>query len=77
MIAAIFRNASLFAQVLMATGPGIHRKPAVGMWTYILNKANDGIAVDMTTSLYCGGKLYLRYCTVREPHHSFDLNSDY
>ena len=41
----------------MATGPGICRKPSIGMWTHLLNKANGGIAVDEVTSFFVGGKL--------------------
>ncbi|XP_070685137.1 bifunctional polynucleotide phosphatase/kinase [Pempheris klunzingeri] len=41
-------------QVFVATGPGMYRKPVMGMWNYLCEKANDGVAVDKTQSFYVG-----------------------
>uniref|UniRef100_A0A1A8D7H0 Polynucleotide kinase 3'-phosphatase n=2 Tax=Nothobranchius kadleci TaxID=1051664 RepID=A0A1A8D7H0_NOTKA len=41
-------------QVFVATGPGIYRKPVMGMWKYLCEEANDGVTVDKTQSLYVG-----------------------
>uniref|UniRef100_A0AAX7T0T6 PNK FHA domain-containing protein n=1 Tax=Astatotilapia calliptera TaxID=8154 RepID=A0AAX7T0T6_ASTCA len=41
-------------QVFVATGPGIYRKPVMGMWNHLCEKANDDVTVDMTQSFYVG-----------------------
>ncbi|XP_078368438.1 bifunctional polynucleotide phosphatase/kinase-like [Oculina patagonica] len=41
-------------QVLIAPGENEYRKPVSGMWKYLLEKANDGIAVELKDSFYVG-----------------------
>uniref|UniRef100_A0A7N8WTS6 Polynucleotide kinase 3'-phosphatase n=1 Tax=Mastacembelus armatus TaxID=205130 RepID=A0A7N8WTS6_9TELE len=41
-------------QVFVATGPGIYRKPVMGMWNHLCDQANDGVTVDKTKSFYVG-----------------------
>uniref|UniRef100_A0A8C9ZRE7 Polynucleotide kinase 3'-phosphatase n=1 Tax=Sander lucioperca TaxID=283035 RepID=A0A8C9ZRE7_SANLU len=41
-------------QVFVATGPGIYRKPVMGMWNHLCDKANEGVTVDKTQSFYVG-----------------------
>ncbi|XP_045928729.1 bifunctional polynucleotide phosphatase/kinase isoform X2 [Micropterus dolomieu] len=41
-------------QVFVSTGPGIYRKPVMGMWNHLCEKANDGVTVDKTQSFYVG-----------------------
>ncbi|XP_076591204.1 bifunctional polynucleotide phosphatase/kinase [Chaetodon auriga] len=50
----ILTTLQLPVQVFVATGPGIYRKPVMGMWNHLLEKANDGVTVDKTQSLYVG-----------------------
>nr|XP_006824482.1 PREDICTED: bifunctional polynucleotide phosphatase/kinase-like [Saccoglossus kowalevskii] len=41
-------------QVFVATGKGMFRKPALGMWSYLKDYANDGISIDTKNSIYIG-----------------------
>ncbi|KAJ8403752.1 hypothetical protein AAFF_G00346200 [Aldrovandia affinis] len=41
-------------QVFVATGAGVYRKPVVGMWEHLSEKANDGVTVDKSQSFYVG-----------------------
>ncbi|XP_029026257.1 bifunctional polynucleotide phosphatase/kinase [Betta splendens] len=50
----ILATLKLPVQVLVSTGPGIYRKPVVGMWTHLCDKANDGVTVDKKKSLFVG-----------------------
>ncbi|XP_044057276.1 bifunctional polynucleotide phosphatase/kinase [Siniperca chuatsi] len=50
----ILTKLQLPVQVFVATGPGIYRKPVMGMWNHLCEKANDGVTVDKTQSLYVG-----------------------
>ncbi|XP_019748240.1 bifunctional polynucleotide phosphatase/kinase [Hippocampus comes] len=50
----ILATLELPVQVFVAAGPGIYRKPAVGMWNHLCEKANDGVPVDKTQSFYVG-----------------------
>ncbi|XP_013870426.1 bifunctional polynucleotide phosphatase/kinase [Austrofundulus limnaeus] len=50
----ILSTLQLPVQVFVATGPGVYRKPVVGMWNHLSDKANDGVVVDKTQSLYVG-----------------------
>ncbi|XP_034023778.1 bifunctional polynucleotide phosphatase/kinase [Thalassophryne amazonica] len=50
----ILSTIQLPVQVFVATGPGIYRKPVMGMWNYLCEKANEGVAVDKTQSVYVG-----------------------
>ncbi|XP_074535917.1 bifunctional polynucleotide phosphatase/kinase [Halichoeres trimaculatus] len=50
----ILATLKLPVQVFVATGPGIYRKPVMGMWDYLCEKGNDGVAVDKTQSLFVG-----------------------
>lgn len=51
---AIIEQLALPVQVLVATGMGIYRKPALGMWHHLCDKANAGIKVDVEGSVYVG-----------------------
>ncbi|KAM9359157.1 bifunctional polynucleotide phosphatase/kinase [Symphorus nematophorus] len=50
----ILTTLQLPVQVFVAAGPGIYRKPVMGMWNHLCDKANDGVTVDKTQSLYVG-----------------------
>nr|XP_033817011.1 bifunctional polynucleotide phosphatase/kinase [Geotrypetes seraphini] len=51
---AVLEKLGLPVQVFVATGAGIYRKPVLGMWDFLCEKANDGIKVDVEQSLYVG-----------------------
>uniref|UniRef100_A0A8C9ZY36 Polynucleotide kinase 3'-phosphatase n=1 Tax=Sander lucioperca TaxID=283035 RepID=A0A8C9ZY36_SANLU len=50
----ILNTLQLPVQVFVATGPGIYRKPVMGMWNHLCDKANEGVTVDKTQSFYVG-----------------------
>lgn len=50
----ILSTLQLPVQVFVASGPGIYRKPVMGMWNHLCEKANDDVPVDKTQSLYVG-----------------------
>ncbi|XP_061682454.1 bifunctional polynucleotide phosphatase/kinase [Syngnathoides biaculeatus] len=50
----ILATLQLPVQVFVAAGPGIYRKPAVGMWNHLCERANDGVHVDCSQSFYVG-----------------------
>ncbi|XP_047449392.1 bifunctional polynucleotide phosphatase/kinase [Mugil cephalus] len=50
----ILATLQLPVQVFVASGPGIYRKPVMGMWNHLCEKANDDVAVDKTQSFYVG-----------------------
>lgn len=50
----ILATLQLPVQVFVATGPGIYRKPVMGMWNHLCHKANDGVTVDKAESFYVG-----------------------
>ncbi|XP_041850126.1 bifunctional polynucleotide phosphatase/kinase [Melanotaenia boesemani] len=50
----ILATLQLPVQVFVATGPGIYRKPVMGMWNHLCEKANDGVTVDKMQSIYVG-----------------------
>lgn len=41
-------------QVLVSTGMDIYRKPAPGMWSYLVDVGNEGLAIDVDSSFYVG-----------------------
>ncbi|KAK9520534.1 hypothetical protein VZT92_020414 [Zoarces viviparus] len=41
-------------QVFVSTSPGLYRKPVMGMWNHLCEKANDGVTVDKTQTFYVG-----------------------
>ncbi|XP_030053814.1 bifunctional polynucleotide phosphatase/kinase [Microcaecilia unicolor] len=53
-VEAILEKLGLPVQVFVATGEGIYRKPVLGMWDFLCEKANDGIKVNVEQSLYVG-----------------------
>lgn len=50
----ILATLKLPVQVFVASGPGVYRKPVVGMWTHLGEKANDGVPIDKAQSLFVG-----------------------
>ncbi|MEQ2296936.1 hypothetical protein AMECASPLE_029591, partial [Ameca splendens] len=50
----ILATLQLPVQVFVASGPGVCRKPVIGMWNQLCEKANDGVTVDKTQSFYVG-----------------------
>ncbi|XP_018543113.1 LOW QUALITY PROTEIN: bifunctional polynucleotide phosphatase/kinase [Lates calcarifer] len=54
----ILATLQLPVQVFVATGPGIYRKPVMGMWNHLCEKASemrtDGVAVNKTRSFFVG-----------------------
>ncbi|XP_075956014.1 bifunctional polynucleotide phosphatase/kinase isoform X1 [Anarhichas minor] len=41
-------------QVFVSTSPGLYRKPVMGMWNHLCEKANDGVTVDKMQTFYVG-----------------------
>ncbi|XP_071958472.1 bifunctional polynucleotide phosphatase/kinase-like [Antedon mediterranea] len=41
-------------QIFIATGYGMYRKPAIGMWEHLVQKANDGVPINIQDSFYVG-----------------------
>ncbi|XP_030633555.1 bifunctional polynucleotide phosphatase/kinase [Chanos chanos] len=50
----ILKTLNLPVQVFVAAGPGIFRKPVMGMWEHLCEKANDGVPVNKSESFYVG-----------------------
>lgn len=50
----ILTRLQLPVQVFVSTSPGIYRKPVMGMWNHLCEKANDGVAIDKTQTFYVG-----------------------
>ncbi|XP_072311603.1 bifunctional polynucleotide phosphatase/kinase [Eucyclogobius newberryi] len=50
----VLATLKLPVQVLVASGPGVYRKPVMGMWTHLCEKANEGVPVDKAQSFYVG-----------------------
>uniref|UniRef100_A0A8C7HV96 Polynucleotide kinase 3'-phosphatase n=1 Tax=Oncorhynchus kisutch TaxID=8019 RepID=A0A8C7HV96_ONCKI len=53
-VETILKTLQLPVQVFVASGPGIYRKPVMGMWEHLCEKDNGGVAVDKSQSLYVG-----------------------
>ncbi|XP_069598376.1 bifunctional polynucleotide phosphatase/kinase [Ranitomeya imitator] len=51
---AILDELGIPVQIFVATGMGIYRKPATGMWDFLCEKANDGIKVKKEDCIYVG-----------------------
>ncbi|XP_054469171.1 bifunctional polynucleotide phosphatase/kinase [Anoplopoma fimbria] len=50
----ILATLKLPVQVFISTSPGMYRKPVMGMWNHLCEKANDDVPVDKTQTLYVG-----------------------
>ncbi|XP_029301613.1 bifunctional polynucleotide phosphatase/kinase [Cottoperca gobio] len=50
----ILGTLQLPVQVFVATGAGMYRKPAMGMWNHLCDEANDSVTVDKTNTFYVG-----------------------
>ncbi|KAM4627980.1 bifunctional polynucleotide phosphatase/kinase isoform 2-T2 [Polymixia lowei] len=50
----ILSKLQLPVQVFVATGPGVYRKPVMGMWNHLCEKANSGVTVDKSQCFYVG-----------------------
>ena len=55
-VADITKKIGIPIQVFVSLGTGIYRKPAPGMWDALTKDFNDGVSVDLSTSVYVGGK---------------------
>lgn len=53
-VEGILQTLQLPVQVFVSTAPGIYRKPVVGMWEHLCEKANGGVTIDLAQSLYVG-----------------------
>uniref|UniRef100_A0A9J7XB54 Polynucleotide kinase 3'-phosphatase n=1 Tax=Cyprinus carpio carpio TaxID=630221 RepID=A0A9J7XB54_CYPCA len=50
----ILQTLQLPIHVFASTAPGIYRKPVIGMWEHLCEKANYGVIVDVSQSFYVG-----------------------
>lgn len=50
----ILQTLQLPIQVFVSTAPGIYRKPVIGMWEHLCEKANGGVTIDVSQSFYVG-----------------------
>ncbi|KAK7156181.1 hypothetical protein R3I94_006306 [Phoxinus phoxinus] len=50
----ILQTLKLPIQVFVSTAPGIYRKPVIGMWEHLCEKANGGVTIDVSQSFYVG-----------------------
>lgn len=53
-IEKIVQKLGIPIQAFIATGEGIYRKPATGMWEALEEKKNEGISIDKTNSFFVG-----------------------
>ncbi|KAJ0176659.1 hypothetical protein K1T71_007838 [Dendrolimus kikuchii] len=53
-IESIIDKIGIPIQAYIATGKGIYRKPAIGMWKVLSEQNNDSIEINMNESFYCG-----------------------
>uniref|UniRef100_A0A8C8RSG8 Bifunctional polynucleotide phosphatase/kinase n=1 Tax=Pelusios castaneus TaxID=367368 RepID=A0A8C8RSG8_9SAUR len=51
---AVVEQLGVPMQVFVATGTGIYRKPLLGMWEHLCEKANSAVALAVQSSLYIG-----------------------
>lgn len=53
-IQSIVAKLNVPIQVFISTGKGKYRKPVTGSWNILTQQKNDGIAIDMEQSFFCG-----------------------
>ncbi|XP_074872432.1 bifunctional polynucleotide phosphatase/kinase [Carettochelys insculpta] len=53
-VEAVLERLGVPMQVFVATGSGIYRKPLLGMWEHLCEKANGAVAVTLQSCIYVG-----------------------